>query len=142
MSDPVNAPPCSSEQAIGRVQYLRLSFGGHTIPEIEDRALVRLFLHYSPEEITRVIDHLVFTKPERRPGPDELSFKLKERRHGPDIAGRDELARRAAAWNPEQPDEYIEPTYEDGTDPDVVSKHINEFRQQCPVVATKRRVDV
>lgn len=123
-------PPesCSSEQAIRRVQYLRQVFGGYAIPDGEDRALVRLFLHYSPEEITRVIDDLVFKKPERRPGADELSFHLKELRCGPDLRARDELHRRFAAWDPENPTEYVEP--HNPADPEVVAERINEIREQ------------
>lgn len=128
---------CTSEQAVGRVQYLRHAFGGYAIPDTEDRALVRLFLHFSPEEITRVIDRLLLTKPERRPGPSELAEGLKELRCGPDPKVHEDLMRRFAAWDPENPTPYVEPVND--ADPDEAKRHLDAIRERNPALSARRR---
>lgn len=69
--------PCTSEEAIAAVGYLRHAFGGYEIPKPEERAHLRLFRTATVTEVRQAIDALVASGRSRRPSPAEIGERLR-----------------------------------------------------------------
>lgn len=67
---------CTPEQAQQAVEYLRMSFGGFPIPDMETRSHLRLYLGFTPQEVRDAIDALVRSVT-RRPGPNQVAQALR-----------------------------------------------------------------
>lgn len=109
---------CTSEQAIAAIGYLRHSFGGHEIPEQEERSFLRTFRKFAVNEVQEAIDRSK-TYP-KRPSPADIESSI--------ITARAKMRRDAAPsfWqvNPAE----ITPAKE-------VEKHVNELRELMGVTA-------
>jgi hypothetical protein len=104
--------PCSSEEAIAAVGYLRHSFGGFEIPEMEERSLLRTFRKFSKKEVTDAIERSKSNT--RRPSPADLESSI--------ITARAK-ARRDAAPSP------LDVPVKDRTPLTEVEKRVAELRQ-------------